>query len=303
MQILAIQIEGLRDLPKCRLSELQNNVQFQGPNPVSSAIADALSFWFAALRKEDMAELFRQWGWADDDLEVIGEEGPEQLFWENGLLPSLWVGENRSFSIVLTIALNAQQIGKIRQSTQDPDILLALMERPQFKMTVSGLFTRQFCGLALSKSDMFIGEYEVPLERPYWLRSVLRTFEGKFFRNYDHFSVPDQALTCALSVHHFPAYQAFQQAVQEIGQLRVAMSEQQKPMLLIDDRPMQRWGWSLTQHLRALASVYLFAADIVWVDNWFGVGPEKVQVLSTTPKGNTIVELHNPQRSIQFPER
>ena len=203
MQILSISVNGLQDLPKCEIDDVNGSTEFKGPNPACSALADAISFWFAALEHGNLSFLLNTWGWADDQFEstvarVVGDSFPEQAFWEDGLLPSLWVEESRNFSVTLTVALNAKQIGKIRSSTKDPAVLMSLMERPQLKMTMSALFTNDFRAMAVSKSDIFIGDYEVPLERPYWLQGFLQMLPGQFHRNYNHFSVADRAMVCAL---------------------------------------------------------------------------------------------------------
>jgi len=306
MQILSITVNGLRDLPKCTIDEIQGSTHFQGPNPACSALADAISFWFAALEHGNLVFLLNTWGWADDQIEatvakVVGDHYPEQAFWEDGLLPSLWVEEARNFSVTLTVALSAKQIGKIRTSTKDPSVLISLMERPELTMTMSALFTNDFRAMAISKSDIFIGDYEVPLERPYWLQGFLQTLSVQFYRNYNHFAVADRAMLCALSIEHFSAYEAFQEACKDYGDLRVAFNSNNKPIFLIDEYPIERWGWSMENKLRDLASVYLFSADIVWIDDWSGSSPKGVQVFSTSPNGNRIIELNNPKRSLQFP--
>jgi hypothetical protein len=302
MQILSISIEGTRDLPKCIISDISGSTQFRGPTPQSSAIADAISFWFASLQSQDLSNLLVQWGWSNaEQIEVVGEDYPEQVFWNGALFPSIWVSDDKNFSVTLRIALDANQVGKIRSSTQDPTILLALMECPEFRMTISGLFTNDYQGMAISKSDIFIGEYEVPLERPYWLKRVLAGFRGGFFRNYEQFSVADQILKCALSITDYHLYVSFQDACKLYGDLRVTKSDDEAPILLLDDRPVTRWGWSIIQKLRSLAALHLFSADIVWIDDWMGEAAEGVQVFSTSPTGDTLININNPKQPLQFP--
>ena len=41
-----------------------------------------------------------------------------------------------------------------------------------------------------------------------------------------------------------------------------------EPVLLIDDKPIRRWGDDMETQLRVLASWYLMEADIVWSDRF-----------------------------------
>ena len=85
--------------------------------------------------------------------------------------------------------------------------------------------------------------------------------------------------------------------------VRVVQNINEEAVLLIDDLPIHRWGWSIENKLRMQAALHLFSADIVWIDDWSGVAPPGVQVLSTSATASIAVSVDVPQQSLQFPNR
>ena len=71
-----------------------------------------------------------------------------------------------------------------------------------------------------------------------------------------------------LSLTGFERYRAFQEACSEWGDVRVASVLDREPVLLIDDKPIRRWGDDMETQLRVLAAWYLIEADIVWSDRF-----------------------------------
>ena len=52
-----------------------------------------------------------------------------------------------------------------------------------------------------------------------------------------------------------------------MGDLRVATIADGEPVLLLDSKPLRRWGDEVERQIRWLAVCHLFKADIVWSEH------------------------------------
>ena len=79
-----------------------------------------------------------------------------------------------------------------------------------------------------------------------------------------------------------------------------------EPVLLIDDKPIRRWGDDMETKIRVLAAWYLMEADIIWSDRLLANAPYTKQVLGIDPRDKTATDgrtlnLRAQDTMIHFP--
>ena len=307
MYVRSIEIQGLADLPYCRLDEIPSNgMRFKGSTPETTALADAMAMWFAAFDELALVDLIVHWGWAqEEDIEVFVKDRVEEVHWFDGSCAAMWV-EDRDVSIAVEVVLDSGVLQRLRQIISDPEVQVALMTAPTFAATVSLHWSSDHQVMAIGLSSMLLGQWRMPVEKPHWYGPFLRVFQSRFFRNHNRFSVADSALTNLLSLKGFDRYTAFQKACAKWGEIRVASVLDSEPVLLIDDKPIRRWGDDMETQLRVLAAWYLMEADIVWSDRLLVNAPSAKQVWGVDPTAASAVDgnslnLRTPDTTIHFP--
>ena len=308
MYIRSIEIQGMTDLPYCRLTEIPSKgMRFEQATPETTALADAIAMWFSAFDEVTLVDLIVQWGWAqEEDIEVFGEERVEEIQWFDGACASMWV-EERDVSISLDLVLDAGTLQQMRQLISNPEVQVALMTDPVFVATVSLRWSNDHQVMGIGLSGVQLGQWRMPVEKPHWYAGLLQLLKMRFFRNHNRFAVAEAALSTMLSLNGFERYSAFQDACSEWGKLRVASLLDREPVLLIDDRPIRRWGDDMEANIRVLASWHLIESDIVWSDRLLGNAPSTKQIwgvdsTSEDAVGGRALNLRAQDTTIQFPQ-
>ncbi len=309
MHISAVEIQGLADLPYCVLKDVPpQGMTFRKSTPETVAFADAIEIWFAAFDEESLVDLLVQWGWAvEEDIEVFGEGLVEEVSWFDGTCARLWA-EGRDVSISVDVELDGSLVQEVRRLIPNPEVQVALMSDPRFSATLSIRWTADFQAMALSFSSVSLGPWMVPAEKPTWYLALMHLFARRFFRNHNRFSVAETALSSMLSVDDFYRYERFQRACQDWGSIRVASILDREPMLLIDERPIRRWGSTIDSQLRVLASWYLSGTDIVWSDLLLKEPPADLQtwgIDANSPNSvdGTTLNVRASDETLTFPSR
>ena len=306
MYIRSIEVQGIADLPYCRLTEISSQgMRFKMATPETTALADSMALWFAVFDEVTLVDLIVQWGWAqEEDVEVFGEERVEEVHWFDGAYASMWV-EDRDVSITLEVVLGAGTLQQLRQLISNPEIQVALMTEPVFAATVSLRWSNDHQVMGIGLSGIQLGQWRMPVEKPHWYPGLLRLLQMRFFRNHNRFSVAETTLSTMLSLNGFERYRAFQDACSEWGHLRAASLLDREPVLLIDDKPIRRWGDDMEAKVRVLASWYLMEADIVWSDRLLDNAPSTKQIWGVdltfdgSVDGHTL-NLRSQDTTIQF---
>ena len=309
MFIRAIEIQGVSDLPYCRLTEISSKgMRFQKATPETTALADSIALWFAVFDEVTLVDLVVQWGWAqEEDIEVFGEDRVEEIHWFDGACAAMWV-EERDVSISLELVLDAGTLQLLRKLVSNPEVQVALMTEPVFTATVSLRWSNDYQVMGIGLSGMQLGQWRMPVEKPHWYPGLLQLLKSRFFRNYNRFAVAESALSNMLSLTGFDRYRSFQQACSEWGDIRVASLLDREPVLLIDDKPIRRWGDDMEGKIRVLAAWHLIEADIVWSDRLLQNPPAEKQIwgVDSTVEGavdGRFLNLRAQDTTLHFPNK
>ena len=307
MYIRSIEVQGIADLPYCRLTDVSSQgMRFKRATPETTALADAIALWFSVFDEVALVDLIVQWGWAqEEDVEVFGEQRVEEVHWFDGACASMWV-EDRDVSITLEIVLDAGSLQQLRQLISNPEVQVALMTDSVFGATVSLRWSNDHQVMGVGLSGIQLGPWRMPVEKPHWYPGLLRLLQMRFFRNHNRFAVAETALRTMLSLNGFERYRDFQIACSEWGHVRVASLLDREPVLLIDDKPIRRWGDDMEAKVRVLASWYLVEANIVWSDRLLNKVPSTKQIWGVDPTFDGSVDgrtlnLRSQDDTIQFP--
>ena len=307
MNIRSIEIQGVADLPYCCLTDIPHNgMRFQRSTPETTALADSIAMWFAAFDELTLVDLIVQWGWAqEEDIEVFVKERVEEVHWFDGSCAAMWV-EDRDVSIALEVVLDSATLQRLRQLIPNPEVQVALMTEPTFAATVSLRWSSDHQVMGIGLSSMQLGHWRMPVDKPHWYGGLLQIFQTRFFRNHNRFAVAESALTTMLSLTGFERYRAFQEACSKWGDLRVASVLDREPVLLIDDKPIRRWGDDMEAQIRVLAAWHLIEADIVWSDRLLSNAPSKKQVWGVDSTDKNAIDartlnLRDQDTTIHFP--
>lgn len=313
MVIDTIDIEGMADLPAFHMASLERTMHFQGPTPQTVALGDAIELFFAALNPMHLQNLLHRWGLisATETPEILTDPFPAQAQWSAPTVGADLVADPGQRAITVTVGLHLDPIlfRQLRtEAARQPRLVTALAGGPKMTVSIGALFNRRFDALALSINHVRIGEESFPTlssERPRWLTQLLTAIGERFhrpdLRSHDTATI---ALNAATSRPHFHRYTAWQHALTDrLGAVRVVQSTAGTPMLLVDDRPIRRWG-ARGAHLAALAAaIHLSDADIVWIESGDDMLLESVnagaleQVLLTSGSGDVSV-LAAPVRNV-----
>ena len=267
MYIESLDISGLLDLPSCSLNKIPaEGMCFRKSTPATTALSDALALWFAAFDPDDLVNWVVRMGWAhEEDIQIVGEEIVEEVGWMDGQLPQLWV-EDRDVSIQCSISLDSNEVSYLRSRLSDPEIQIALMERPVITGTVVIRFSNDFQVMSIERNAFLLGHYSLPIDRNFWKPIIYSFFNQRFVRNHPYLFVSEVALETLLSLSDYELYESFQHAC-TFGKIRVATNADGEPILLLDSKPIQRWGTEIERQIRLLAVCHLIKADIVWSED------------------------------------
>ena len=170
--------------------------------------------------------------------------------------------------------------------------------------------------MALTIQSAQIGEERfptLPRERPVWLTRLLLEL-GRRFHRYDGLdpALAERALACATSRDLHERYVAWQAALAEtLGPARVIRTPRGVPEILIDERPLRRWGGTGQRTAALAGAVHLSGADVLWADAddpllvaGVEAGSLEQVILAAAEDGAEIAASSTPtRRAARFPAR
>jgi len=276
MFISAITVSGFADLPSVDLNDLTRQVHLKGPTPSTTALGDALELVFACLSAERLVRLLRRWSLLqpDEEPDLLGEPFPAQAAWSDQKTARYLVADasRRNLSVTVTIVLDPPQFGELRDAaTREPRLVTAISRGAALTLSVGALFANSFDAIALSLRACQIGDERFPTsaaDRPPWLTKLLLGIGERFQRHQPGLSVPELAMEIATSWDHHSRYVSWQASlVDDLGAARVVRAPSGAPVLLVDDKPLRRWGTHGVEHVELAASAWLSGADVLWVES------------------------------------
>jgi hypothetical protein len=274
MFISGVQIEGLADCPSLTLNNLGRVVRLAGPDPASTGLGDGIALAFAALSEPHCEALLRHWSLLGpgESAEILSDPFPVQASWADPLAARSLVDDpdRRNITTTLTVELDPLLFRELRaQSVRHPRLITALSTGLTLRLTVGALFATSFDAVALSIQSVHIGEESfptLPRERPDWLIRLLHQLGDRFHRHAPRSDLAQTVMAAATSREHHDRYLAWQAALTHLGAARVARGPGDCAQILIDERPLWRFGQA-GRHAAALAAaIHLTDADILWAE-------------------------------------
>jgi len=276
MFISAISANGFADLPSVDLTDLSREVHLQGPTPATTVLGDALELVFACLSEEGLIRLLRRWSLLrpDEEPDILGEPFPAQAAWSDRKTARSLVSDagRRNLSVTVTMSLDPPQFGALREAaSREPRLVSAISNGASLTLSVGALFASSFDAIALSLRACQIGDERFPTtaaDRPPWLTRLLQGIGGRFHRHQPGVSIPLLAMETVTSWDHHSRYVAWQSALADsLGAIRVVRAPSGSPVLLVDDKPLRRWGVQGFERVELAASAWLTGADVLWVES------------------------------------
>jgi hypothetical protein len=282
MYVHGLAITGLADLPSVTLTDLGRRVTVKGPTPASTAIGDGLSLGFAALSPEVLERLLRHWGLTGSgtSLEIDADPLPSQAVWEDRTLARGLVADQRSrkIGVKMSLALDPPLFADLRAlAPREPRLGLALGAGPMVTIEVSAFFAASWDALSLSIQSFSLGDEGFPTsgsERPAWLTQFLTTIGERFWTHDSNEDTAGRALDMMLSKEPGPyaRFRAWQDCLEtDFGCVRPVHGPGELPILLADDRPLNRHGATGMTRARLASSIFLANSDVLWMgadDSW-----------------------------------
>lgn len=275
MFVTAIEVQGLRDLPRFVASDLGPVVTLAGPTPRTTALGDALELFFGALQPSALQRLLRRLGalGPDEQAEILGAPLPEQATWTDTLAGRWLPDEGRAVTVTLELALDPVQLAALRgQAVREPRLASALSREPLARVTVGGLMATSFDAIAVAVQGVVIGGEPFPYapgQRAPWMTALLSGLAGRFARHThdDPAGAAATVLDAATSWDRFGAYERWRAALSPtVPHPRAARGPGGRPLLLSEDLPLRRQGPAAMRQAALAADVYLSGADLLWVE-------------------------------------
>ena len=284
MYITAIEITGLRDLPRFRAEGLERVVRVKGPSPAATAMGDALELFFGALSAPRLVRALRRVELLQpgEEPEIIGEPHPVQASWRDRRSAEVQVVEGeRSRTITLDLVLDPSLFRRLSdQAAREPRMVSALGAGGVVRVSVGALLATSMDAMALTITGFEISGERFPTaeaERPAWMKAFLRIMAERMHRaEPPDETLPQRVMEASLSRDAFHDYQAWQAALSELyGLVRPALGPGGKPMLLAQDLPLRRHGPGALVRNAIAADAWLHPCDLLWVDE----GPAWIESL------------------------
>lgn len=275
MFITAIEVSGLRDLPRLELTGLERVVRIQGPSPAATALGDALELFFSAFSAERLVRCLRRVELLQpgEDPEIIGEPHPVQASWRDRKAAEVQVVQGeRSRTITLALDLDPSLFRLLSdQAAREPRLVSALGAGGSVRITVGALLATSMDALSLSITGFTVGGERFPTsegDRPPWMRHFLATLADRFHRaEPPDAALPKRVMEMALSRGGYDAFCGWQRGMADpYGVVRPSLGPGGQPGLLGDDLPLRRHGPAALTRAALLADAWLNPCDVLWVD-------------------------------------
>ncbi|MFT5684159.1 MAG: hypothetical protein ACI8RZ_005100 [Myxococcota bacterium] len=274
MFISGVQIDGLADCPSLILTDLDRVIRVAGPDPASTALGDGIALVFAALSEPHCVALLQHWDLLgpEESADILSDPFPAQASWTDRIAARALVDDpdRRSITATLSVELDPLLFRELReQSVRHPRLITALSSGLTVRITVGALFATSFDALALSLQSVHIGTESfptLPRERPDWLTRLLRQIGDRFHRHAPREDLAETIMAVATSREHHRRYQAWQAAMSRLGVARVARGPGGAAQILVDERPLRRFGVAGLNTAALAAAIHLNDTDILWAE-------------------------------------
>ncbi len=270
MLISSLRVRGFRDLTSFEANNLGRIVTLSGSPPAVTALGDGLELALGVLDPGRLQRLFRRWR-LGDEVELL-TDGPTvaQASWPEGEHLRPLLAEGRTVRVDLAIEPDPPLFRRLReQAARDPRLAPALASGGVLHLSVGALFARSLDAVALSIDRFAVGDVVLSrAEGGRFVEQTLASLGARFHRHDASDSVGVLALDALTSFGSHSRYAEWTQALQPDGPaLRVVRGPAGAPLVLADERLLDRWG-SRVRHAAALAgSVCLSGAEIVWAES------------------------------------
>lgn len=277
MYITAIEIKGMRDLPRLSLHDLDRVVRVSGPSPAATALGDGLELFFGAFSAQALerflhrAELLQP----GEDPEIIGEPHPVQASWRDRKAAEVQVVQGqRSRTVTVDLRLDPPLFRTLSdQAAREPRMVAGLGSDGTVRITVGALLATSMDALSLTLTGFQVGDEHfatAEAERPPWLKQFLLALTHRFHRAQERSAetLAQQVMELALSQDRHADFLGWQRSlVDSIGLVRPALGPGGQPTLVADDLPLRRHGPAALRRARLAADAWLSPCDVLWVDD------------------------------------
>lgn len=275
MYVTAIEVHGLRDLPRFSASGLDRVVRVRGPSPAATALGDAMELFFGALSGARLVRMLRRVELLQpgEDPEVIGEPHPVQASWRDRKAAEVQVVQGeRSRTVTLELELDPPLFRRLSdQAAREPRLVSALGAGGAVRISVGALLATSMDAMALTITGFSVGGERFPTaetERPAWMKGFLAALADRFNRAepYDD-DLPQRVMASMLSRDGYDEFLGWQRSLQaDYGRVRPALGPGGKPALVADDLPLRRYGPAALARVALAADAWLHPCDLLWVD-------------------------------------
>ena len=270
MFISSLRVRGFRDLTSFEANNLGRIVRVSGSPPAVTALGDGLELALGILDPSRLQRLFRRWR-LGEEVELL-MDGPlvAQANWPEGEHLRPLLKEGRTVRVDLTLEPDPPLFRRLReQAARDPRLAPALASGGALHLSVGALFARSLDAVALSLDRFAVGEVVLSRsEGGRFLDQTLASLGARFHRHDAAESVGALALRALTSFRDHGRYAEWTQALQPDGPaLRVVQGPGGAPLVLADERLLDRWGNRVRDAAALAASVCLSGAEIVWAES------------------------------------
>lgn len=270
MFISSLRTRGFRDLSAFEATNLERIVTVSGSPPAVTALGDALELALGIFDPGRLERLFRRWR-LGDSLEFLSDGFVvEQASWSDGGHLRTLLGDGRTVRVDLTLEPDPPLFRRLReQAAREPRLAPALAGGGVLHLSVGALFARSLDAVALSVDRFSLGDVVLSTsESQRWVSKVLSSLGSRFHRHDPAEPLGPLALDALTSFDRHDRYGQWASALEPEGpSLRVVQGPGEAPLVLADERLLDRWG-PRTQHAAAVAaSVYLSGAEIIWAES------------------------------------
>lgn len=275
MYVSAIEVQGLRDLPRFSASGLDRVVRVRGPSPAATALGDAVELFFGALSGARLVRFLHRVELLQpgEEPEVIGEPHPVQASWRDRKAAEVQVVQGeRSRTVSLELELDPPLFRRLSdQAAREPRLVSALGAGGSVRISVGALLATSMDAMALTLTEFRVGGERFPTsesERPAWMKGFLAALAHRFHRAepFDD-DLPQRVMESMLSRDGYDDFLSWQRALQaDYGLVRPALGPGGKPALVADDLPLRRYGPAAQARVALAADAWLNGCDLLWVD-------------------------------------
>ena len=260
--------------------------ELYGLDPISYRVALLLSIVFSIRKESFFREELARFGWNVSEDGYVHDGLSHHFSWDNHrYVQSMWA-DQREFSITVCVGLNGALLGWIRErAIRHPELLHAVLQEPTCQFRFSLIMDSLFMTASCAFSDIQLGAMVLPFsERPDWIASLLDHLTGLFCFAHQ-LPAATHAKEALLSIEHHDNYVGFCASLQQFGSVRV-VDNGEKPILLLNQDPVEMYGTTMQQALQQAAGLYLSSASVVCIEgDLLCVEPNDVQLWKISNNG------------------